>query len=101
LKRNWRIAQSEWHGNTLHYTIMCLKRSFVDVLVTYSNLPEAIREVDMGVKFRVLQPIEGFVHMRKWVGVLTRNFVKATVVNAQSKRAIGLTHKKFGEPNLF
>jgi hypothetical protein len=31
-----------------------MKRSLVDVLVTHSKLPEAIREVKMGVKLRVL-----------------------------------------------
>jgi hypothetical protein len=32
--------------------------------------------------------------MRKSVFALTRNFIKATVVNAHSKRAISFPHKK-------
>jgi hypothetical protein len=34
-----------------------------------------------------------FVHTLKWVGVLTRNFVKSTEVNAHAQRAICFTRK--------
>jgi hypothetical protein len=61
---------------------MCLKYNLVVVIVTYSNVPQARREVEVGVKNRVLQLCEGVVNTRKWLGVLTRNFVKATAVNA-------------------
>jgi hypothetical protein len=46
------------------------------------------------VKFRVLKFVEGVIDTRKWVSVLARNLVKTTVVDAQSKRAINLAHKK-------
>jgi hypothetical protein len=52
----------------------------VDVLLTISNLPKAKREVHMGAK--ILQRIEGVAHTLEWVSVLTRNLIKATVVNA-------------------
>jgi hypothetical protein len=52
------------------------------------NLQEPIREVEVGIKCRVLQLIESVVHTQKWVGVLTRNLVNAT----ESKRAIS-THR--------
>jgi hypothetical protein len=74
---------------------MCLKRRLVDVFVTHSNLPEARGEVEVGVTVRVLKLIERVVvNTRKWVSIFTRNLVKATVVNAQTERAINLTHKK-------
>jgi hypothetical protein len=63
-------------------------------MVTHLNLAEARREVEIGVKIRVLEFVEGVVHTRKWVSVLTRNLVKTAVVNAQSKRAISLAHKE-------
>jgi hypothetical protein len=44
----------------------------VDVLVTYSKLPYARREIKMDVKVRVLKLIESVIHKWKWVGVLTR-----------------------------
>jgi hypothetical protein len=62
-----------------------MKRCLVNVLFTHFNLLEAIREVEVGVKIRVLKLIEGVVHMQKWVNVLTRNIIKATVINAKSK----------------
>jgi hypothetical protein len=52
--------------------------------------------------------MEGVIHTLKWVDILTRNFVKFTVVNAWPQRAVSLTHKKelasrapcgLGEPN--
>jgi hypothetical protein len=70
-----------------------LKRRLVDVLITHSNLLEAGGEVEMGVKVRVLKLIKRVVHTRKWVSVFTRNFIKATVVNAETERAISLAHK--------
>jgi hypothetical protein len=66
----------------------------MDVLVTHSNLPEAGGEVEVCVEVRVLELIKGVVHTRKWVSIFTRNFVKATVINAQTKRVISLAHKK-------
>jgi hypothetical protein len=66
----------------------------MDVLVTHSNLPEAGGEVEVGVGVRVRKLIKGVVHTRKWVRILTRNLIKATVVNAKTKRAISLAHKK-------
>jgi hypothetical protein len=41
-----------------------------------------------GVKIRVLELIAGVVHTRKWGSVLTRNLVKSTVVNVESRRGI-------------
>jgi hypothetical protein len=76
----------------------CLKRYLADVLVVYSNLPRAKGEVEMGVKVRVLQLVEGLIYAWKWVSVLTRNLIKATVVNAQLKRAIGFTRKQKCDP---
>jgi hypothetical protein len=55
---------------------------------------EAIREVEMSVKIRVLKFVEGVIHTRKWVSVRTRNLVKTAIVNAQAKRSIILAHKK-------
>jgi hypothetical protein len=46
------------------------------------------------LKNRVLKFVEGVIHTRKWVSVLTRNLVKTAVVNAPSKRAISLAHIK-------
>jgi hypothetical protein len=73
---------------------MGLKRRRMVVMVTHSNLLEAGGEVEVCVQVCVLEPIKGVVHTRKWVSIFTRNFVKATVVNAQTKRAISLAHKK-------
>jgi hypothetical protein len=73
---------------------MCLKSNLVDVLVTYSNLPKTRREVEMSAKIRVLKFIESVVHTRKRVSVLTHNLVKTAVVNAESQRAMNLSHKK-------
>jgi hypothetical protein len=36
----------------------------------------------MGIEIRVLEMIECVINTRKWVGILTRNLVKLTVVNA-------------------
>jgi hypothetical protein len=58
--------------------------NLVDVLITLSDLPEANRETKMLVEIRVLTLIKCVVHTRKWEGVLTRNFVLSTVVNAQA-----------------
>jgi hypothetical protein len=63
-------------------------------MITHSNLPKTRGEVEMSVKVRVLKLIKCVVHTRKRVSVFTRNFIKAIVVNAQSKRAISLAHKK-------
>jgi hypothetical protein len=41
---------------------MGLKRWLVDVLITYSNLPKAKREVEMRVKSRVLKLRLGISH---------------------------------------
>jgi hypothetical protein len=68
----------------------------VDFLITHSNLQEAKREVEMSVEIRVFNFVQGVIHTRKWVSVLTRNLVKTAVVNAKSKRAINLA-KKNGE----
>jgi hypothetical protein len=54
----------------------------MDVLITHSNLPKSRREVDMRAKIHVLKFIEGVIHTRKWVSVVTRSLVKPTVVNA-------------------
>jgi uncharacterized membrane protein len=78
------MAQSKRHGDPFHQAIKGLKRSYVDVLTMYSYLPEARREVEMRVKIRVFKLIECVVHTRKWVGILTRNFVKSTVVKAHA-----------------
>jgi hypothetical protein len=67
-----------------------MKGRLVNVLVTHSNLPEARGEVEVSVKVRVLKFVERVVHTRKWVSIFTRNFIKATVVNAQTQRAISL-----------
>jgi hypothetical protein len=88
------IAQSEQHGDPLHEAIRGMKRRLVDVLITHSYLPKARGEVEMGVKVRVLKLIKRVVHTRKRVSIFTRNFIKGTVVNAQSKRTISLAHKK-------
>jgi hypothetical protein len=66
----------------------------VDVLFTHSSLTETRREVKMGENISVLKLIEGVIHMREWVGVLARNLVKSTVINAEAHRAINLTHIK-------
>jgi hypothetical protein len=59
----------------------------------HSNLQEGRPKVMMSVEIRVFKLIESVIHTRKWVGVLTRNLVKTAVVNAESKRAINLSHK--------
>jgi hypothetical protein len=66
----------------------------MDVLGTHSNLPEAGDEVEVCVEVRVFKLIKVVVHTRKSVSICTHNFIKATVVNAQTKRAISLAHKK-------
>jgi hypothetical protein len=51
--------------------------------LTHLNLPDSKRYVDVhGVKLRAVSIIEGVIHKRKWVGALTHNLVKNTVVNA-------------------
>jgi hypothetical protein len=81
-------AQSEWHGNPLHHTVRCLKRCLVDVIVKNSNLPKARCHVEMSLKFCVLHLIEC---------IFMCNVVKATVVNAHTKRAI---HQLYAQKEL-
>jgi desulfoferrodoxin (superoxide reductase-like protein) len=66
----------------------------VNVLITHANLLEARGEVEVCVEVGVLKLIKRVVHTRKWVNIFTRNLIKATVVNAQTERAISFTHKK-------
>jgi hypothetical protein len=81
---------------------MGLKRRLVDVLITHSNFPGARGEVEMSVEVRVLKLIKRVVYTRKRVCIFTRNFIKATVLNAQSKTRSEpsvLRTKQIGEPN--
>jgi hypothetical protein len=81
----WNVAGALHSPNDMAtHTIKGLKHCFVDVLITYSNLLEAGREVEMRVKICVLKLIECVVHTWQWVGVLTRNLIKPTVVTAQA-----------------
>jgi hypothetical protein len=88
------MSHTERRGDPLHQTGMCLKRYLMDVLIAHSDLPEARREVKMSAKMRVHKLIKGVIYTRKWIGVLTRNLVKFTVINAESQRAISFTHQK-------
>jgi hypothetical protein len=46
-------------------------------------------------KSKISRPLaQEVTHTRKWIGVLTRDLVNFTVDNAESQRAICLTHKK-------
>jgi hypothetical protein len=86
--RRWRCLSTNEPKSTndpFHQAIRGMKRRLMDILVSYSNLPEARGEVEMSVKACVFKLIECVVHTRKWVDIFTRNFIKATVVNAQTK----------------
>jgi hypothetical protein len=95
IRRN-KACASHNPNNTadpLHQAILCPKRSLVNIVFTYSNLPHSIRQVEMGVEIWVLQLIECVVHSKKLVDVLTRNLAKATGDDAHAKRAISFPHK--------